>query len=429
MSPPRGAKLTTTDRRVAQQYEALPYPARNPADESKRLIRGSPSRRLEYIHHVFGGRPPGDGFRVLVAGGGTGDALMMIAQELKDAGTRAEITYLDMSEAARKIAEARAKVRGLEGLRFVTGSLLELESLGLGPFDYIDCCGVLHHLASPEAGLAALAAALAPGGGLGIMVYGRFGRAGVYELQDALRLLAPPDLPIAERVKLARKLVDDLPKAHPFANNAALVDHVKGGDAGLCDLLLHARDRAYAVEELFPFAAGAGLRITSLIDPMRYEPTVYMIDPGLRRRMADLSPIKRFGLAERLSGGMTRHVFYAVRADNDATPPEPTDPAAIPIWNDVPPADFARAVANYGVIQITFDDVRFPLPMPRLAAAIAPLIDGNRSTREVHATLAAGPRPDVTWEAFSTAFTEMARGLIGVGKLFLLRGPIAGSSA
>ncbi len=64
---------------------------------------------------------------------------------------------------------------------------------GLGPFDYIDCCGVLHHLPDPAAGLRALLSVLAPGGGLGLMVYAPHGRTGVYMLQDALRLLAPAE--------------------------------------------------------------------------------------------------------------------------------------------------------------------------------------------------------------------------------------------
>ncbi len=61
--------------------------------------------------------------------------------------------------------------------------------MGLGKFDYIDCCGVLHHLPDPAAGLAILRGALNDDGGIGLMVYGAFGRTGVYHLQEALRLL------------------------------------------------------------------------------------------------------------------------------------------------------------------------------------------------------------------------------------------------
>ena len=58
---------------------------------------------------------------------------------------------------------------GLNNIRFVQGSLLEAKALVGGDFDYVDCCGVLHHLDAPEAGLAALKAVLKPAGGMGVM--------------------------------------------------------------------------------------------------------------------------------------------------------------------------------------------------------------------------------------------------------------------
>ncbi len=137
-------------------------------------------------HHLWGGaRDWSRPLRALVAGGGTGDGLIQLAQLLTDAGRAYQITYLDLSIAARKIAEARAAARGLTGISFVTDSLLDAGDHG--PFDYIDCCGVLHHLPRPQAGFDALAAALAPGGGIGCMVYAPLGRSGVYPLAGGLR--------------------------------------------------------------------------------------------------------------------------------------------------------------------------------------------------------------------------------------------------
>ena len=128
---------------VKAQYEAYPYPERDPRDEKKRLITGSPSHPLELDHHLFGGmRDWSGGTRILVAGGGTGDALIQLAQTLTSAGKDYEITYIDLSEASRKIAEGRAKVRGLKGITFLTGSLLDAAKYG--PFDYIDCLSLIH---------------------------------------------------------------------------------------------------------------------------------------------------------------------------------------------------------------------------------------------------------------------------------------------
>ncbi len=172
---------------VQAQYEAYPYPARDPAEEARRLVIGSPSHLLEVNHYLFrGARDFARPFRALVAGGGTGDGAIMLAQQLADAGTGGEVVYLDLSAASRTIAERRAKARKLSNISFHQGSLLDLPAMGLGPFDYIDCCGVLHHLEDPLAGLKALTAVLDEAGGMGLMLYGALGRRGVYDLQAML---------------------------------------------------------------------------------------------------------------------------------------------------------------------------------------------------------------------------------------------------
>jgi 2-polyprenyl-3-methyl-5-hydroxy-6-metoxy-1,4-benzoquinol methylase len=157
---------------VKDQYEAYSYsyPERDPRDEAKRLITGSPSDPREIDHFLFGGtRDWTKPLRALFAGGGTGDGLIQLAQLLSAAKRPYDITYIDLSKASRSVAEARAKMRGLTGITFHTGNLLEAAEFG--PFDYIDCCGVLHHLPDPADGFSALRGALSPEGG-GARFYG-----------------------------------------------------------------------------------------------------------------------------------------------------------------------------------------------------------------------------------------------------------------
>ncbi|MEL6887720.1 MAG: class I SAM-dependent methyltransferase, partial [Pseudomonadota bacterium] len=105
--------MSTSD--VRAQYEAYPYPERDPKDERKRLVTGSPSLPVEMDHWLWGGaRDWSRPLRALVAGGGTGDALIQLAQMLSDAGRPYAITYLDLSEASRRIAEKRARMRKLQ---------------------------------------------------------------------------------------------------------------------------------------------------------------------------------------------------------------------------------------------------------------------------------------------------------------------------
>jgi SAM-dependent methyltransferase len=406
---------------VRDQYEALPYPPRDPRDEAKRLIVGSPSHLAEVNHFVFGGALDlAQPFRALIAGGGTGDAAIMLAQQLADSGAaQAKVVYLDWSTASRAIAEARAKARGLTNLEFVTGSLLDLDALGLGQFDYIDCCGVLHHLEDPAAGLAALKRALRPGGGMGLMLYGALGRIGVYHVQALLRSLGAHDEPPQARVALGRKLLAQLPPTNWLKRNPFVSDHVAEGDAGLHDLLLHARDRAYEVGEIAALVDGAGLRIAAFVPPARYEPASYVSDAALLKRLARLEPIERAAFAERLAGNIKAHVFYVVEAQNAVTPLRPDDPQAVPVWFDRDPGPL-RKVIRGAILTLTNEGTALRFPLPPLAVAIAAQIDGTRTLNAIHACLA--ETAGVTdWAAFSRQFGLLYAALHGAGKLLLRR--------
>ena len=182
---------------VQEQYEAYPYPARDPARELDFKLNMVSSQLPAIDQYIFGGRRDwSKPFRALVAGGGTGDGALHLASQMRELAIPGEVVYLDISRAAREVAEARAAVRGLTNIAFHTGSLLDVREAEFGLFDFIECGGVLHHLEEPSAGLQALARVLGRYGGICIMVYGRTGRAGVYEMQRIARRLAPPTLSI-----------------------------------------------------------------------------------------------------------------------------------------------------------------------------------------------------------------------------------------
>lgn len=408
------------------QYEVYPYPARAPADEAKRLITGSPSHLDEITHCVFGGRLPSDRpLRVLVAGGGTGDGTIMLAQQLADAERSgrippARITYVDLSDASRAIAQARADARGLTNIRFQRGSLLELEEVTAqdGPFDYIDCCGVLHHLPDPSAGLRSLAAALAPGGGIGLMVYAPYGRTGVYPMQAALRTMTD-GLPPAERVALARRLIQTLPASNWLLNNPFVSDH-RQADANLYDLLLHSCDRPYTVTELAELADSAGLAVGTLIDPIRYEPSTWARDPRLLKRLDGLSRLERAAWAEQICGSMTKHIAYLLRPADLAGAVAPFDgPEVIPVLRDLDGAAVAKGLPPGGSLEVEVLGSVLPLPLPRLAGPILSRIDGTATLAEIHAAIA--PKTGANWDLFFQQAKALFEALNSVGKMYVRR--------
>lgn len=406
-----------TDR-VRDQYEDLPYPPRDPADERRRLLTGTPSHILEIDHYIFAGRRDwSKPFRALVAGGGTGDALIMLAQQLNDRGCPAEIHYLDLSTASRRIAEERARIRGLDTIIFHTGSLLDAAQHGA--FDYIDCCGVLHHLPDPSAGFGALAGVLEPDGGMGVMVYGELGRTGVYHAQEMLRMIAG-DGPNAERVAVARKLVDGLPNTNWLKRNPVIGDY-RHEDAALFDLLLHSQDRAYRVPELAAELEQAGLRPIAFMPPAFYDPDTYLRDAELRRRAGALDWLQRCALAELISGAMHKHNVYCVPAGREGETVAQLADDAVPVLREADGAAMAGAIGPDGAVKLSGDGISMGLRLPPLSPAILRLVDGKRTIREIRGALAGK-----AGGAFDRQFAALYRALNGLNQM-LLRYP-AGSA-
>jgi len=389
---------------VEAQYEAYPYPERDPADEAKRLIVGSPSHPVELDHYLFAGRRDWTRpFRALVAGGGTGDALIQLAQVLASAGRTAEITYLDLSTASRRIAEARAAARGLSNIEFHTASLLDAPSFG--DFDYIDCCGVLHHLPDPQAGFDALAGALAPGGGIGLMVYAPHGRSGVYPLQSAFgRLLAgPPE----DRLKAAKAIFARLPEGHPFRRNPHLGDH-QVSDAGFYDLLLHSQDRPFTITELDATLRAAGLAMTGTPNAHLYDPAPIV---GEAADLSALSPLDRMALAEELSGSIKLHVVYAAKAGEAKGRVARPGPRMIPHLRGAARQALAQAVARSGRIPVNSALGKAHVPVPKGLAPVIARIDG-RATLEEIARAAGGD-----WFTLATTWGKLSGALTACGVL------------
>ena len=406
-----------TDAQLAAQYEAFPYPRRDPRDEAKRLIVGSPGHLQEIDHWVFGAKRPAERpLNALIAGGGTGDATMMLAQQMTRDRRPGTVTWLDRSAAALGIAQARANARKLTNIAWEQRSLLDLPGSGLGPFDYIDCCGVLHHLPDPAAGVRALASVLAPDGGLGLMVYAPHGRTGVYMIQDALRLLAPPEQPPAARLDAARRVMRHLPETAWLRHNRNFDDHINGGDAGLYDLLLNPRDRSFTVPELTALLADAGLRPTCWVEPLRYDPAPLLPDPKLRDRVAGLDATHQAALAEALAGNMAVHIVYCVRAENPLVRANPSAPGAVPVCREVTGESLAKAIRPDGTMIVSLDGLQLPVALPPLAAAILRLVDGHRPVAEIAARLAA---TGTTAEAFDRAWRGTFMALERINRLLL----------
>ena len=419
------------DPRVRQQYERFPYPERKPADEATRLISTWLDDLRMVNHHCFRGeRSFDDGFRVLVAGGGTGDGTVFLAEQLRR--RRAEVVHLDISRAAMDIARERVRLRQLDNVRFVEASLLDAPQLGLGTFDYINCCGVLHHLPDPARGLDALLPVLAPDGALGILLYAQYGRTGVYQMQSLLRLLCEPTDTDERRIELARAALAALPRTNWFLRGEDLhQDHRTGGDAGLYDLLLHPQDRAFTVPEIYEwFTDRCGLHVTWSDwhrGRLPYEPETFLgsAASGLRERVATLDPRTRCAAAELISGAIITHSFYATRQADTAAPYGDAEMVPMLANDAATGADIASVIDAHGnqpfILKHAQSGLARTLDPGRHARAVFAALDGPRTFRQIFddARRATGSSADD-----ATLFTEFEpwyRALESIDRLLLRR--------
>ncbi|MBT5845932.1 MAG: class I SAM-dependent methyltransferase [Verrucomicrobiales bacterium] len=300
---------------VRAQYENYPYPMRNPNDEKKRLVivNGDSLDQLNY--YCYEGKETFEGFRVLVAGGGTGDGTIFLAEQFRD--KNAEIVHLDMSSASVAMAKKRAETRGLNNITWMQESLLDIPKLDLGEFDLINCIGVLHHLADPDEGFRCIASVLKDSGAMSLMVYGKYGRTGVYQMQELMRFVNDGEENPQEKVENCKKVLSYLPEHNWFKRGESKNDdHITKGDVGIYDLLLHSQDRAYSVPEVYEFVAKQNLHLLDFYErrglgKFSYSPDSFLKDPVLLEKISAMDIIQQRAISELVSGGTPTHCFYA----------------------------------------------------------------------------------------------------------------------
>ncbi len=180
-------------------------------------------------------------------------------------------------------------------------------------FDQIVCTGVLHHLADPDSGLAALRSVLKPDGAMHLMVYAPYGRTGVYMLQEFCRRLGirATNEGIGNLVTVLRAL----PPGHPLETVLREAPDFQQ-EGALADALLHPQDRAYSVPQLFDFIQRGALTFGRWVKQAPYSAHCGLIGRLPQAlQMADLSLAEQFAAVELFRGTMVRHSVIVYRDD------------------------------------------------------------------------------------------------------------------
>jgi hypothetical protein len=247
---------------------------------------------------------------------------------------------------------------------------------------------VLHHLPDPDHGLRALRDVLRPSGAVRLMVYARYGRAGIYMMQEYCRLLeigaSVTDL------RTLRAALEALPADHPISGLLRRSKDFWRPEA-MADALLHPQDRAYTVPELHAWLDRCDMAFGRWIEQAPYLAECGMVARSPHAaRLAALPSRLQHATVELFRGTMVSHSFIAYR-DDSATENQPITFAGdrwrdyIPIrlpWTvcvreRLPPGSVAVLINR----SHTFTDLILAIDSfeDRLHGAI----DGNRTLAEI----------------------------------------------
>ena len=297
---------------VCAFYEAHPYPPPIEDLDRYRQFWDNPQRRRADAHLFWPGEPYREDRRILVAGCGTSQAAKYALR-----WPRAQVTGIDVSTKSIEETEKLKRKYRLDNLDLKRLPVERAKELGIS-FAQVVSTGVLHHLPDPNAGFLALREVLEPRGALHLMVYAPYGRAGVYLLQEYCRRLGIGSSD-AEIRDLAASL-KALPRDHPIAPLLSNSPDFRS-EAGLADALLHPKDRAYSVPELFETIARCGLQFGRWLRQAPYLPHCGALQATPHTPLfAELPTYEQYAAVELFRGTMLRHSAVLYRDDHPGEP-------------------------------------------------------------------------------------------------------------
>lgn len=339
-------KISKDLAKVEEHYQNYPHPFRDPNQEKERLLTVCGEFLGELNHFLYKGKENFDnGFRCLVVGGGTGDSAIYLADQLKNKNT--EIIYLDLNKSSMEVAQKRAEIRGLKNIKWVNDSILNIPNLKLGKFDYINCTDALNHLANPDMGLKNLKDSLKPEGGMGLMVYAKYGRTGVYQIQDLMNMVNKDAKSRVEEVINGKLILDNLPATNWHKRGWELFSNYKNlSEAEVYDMFLHKRDKAYSIPELYKLVENASLNFVDYLDPIEkvlLKPENYIKDSSLLQKIKKMDKVAQEAICEILTGNITKHSFYVSNQKDSVASLDDLD--NVPYFYNI--TNFAKQIYEY----------------------------------------------------------------------------------
>jgi SAM-dependent methyltransferase len=366
------------DDMVAQQYQRWVYPPPI-ADLTEWSAGNSDWLDPVHAHRIYWpDREYNPELDILIAGCGSNQAACFAFTN-----PSAHVVAIDISQPSLDHQQYLKDKHGLKNLELHLLPIEKLTALGRD-FDLVVASGVLHHLADPRAGMTALGGCLRPDGVASVMVYGKYGRAGVDLLASVFSELGLGQ--DDSSVQLVKETLEGLPTDHPAVRYLKFAPDLKS-DAGVVDTFLHGRQRTYTVADCIDLVTSAGLAFQEWFFKSGYYPLGgYGLPDGLTSTLSALPDIEVWSLMERIHAVNSCHFFVACR------PERPKENYAVDFFaaatlDYVPIMRMGCGVSGGGVVM---PHAKVPLSAERLL--FAQLVDGRRTIREIAAVVARAPQ-------------------------------------
>jgi SAM-dependent methyltransferase len=290
---------------VSNQYERWMYP--QPILDIPTWLASNwqwfdPSHAHRLLWPDRGYRP---GMDILVAGCGTNQAAIIAFTNPTARGTAIDVSQPSLDH--HSYLKSRYEMKNLELNRL---AIEDVESLGRD-FDLVISTGVLHHLADPAVGMAALGRCLRADGVAAVMLYARYGRTGVEMVQGAFR-----DLGLGQSdasLLIVREALALLPQDHPVKSYLAIAPDLNF-DAGIVDTFLHGRERSYTIDDCLELVSGAGLVFQDLFLKAPYYPPSSPTNV-IWHAISKLPRERQWAVMERVNVRNGCHFFTACRRE------------------------------------------------------------------------------------------------------------------
>jgi len=291
---------------VAQQYEKWQYP--EPIQNLETWLSNNwqwfdPS----HAHRIlWPDRPLQSDLDILIAGCGTNQAAVFAYTN-----RASKVVAIDVSQPSLDHSKYLKDKYALKNLELHLLPIEDAPSLKQD-FDLIISTGVLHHMAEPKVGMKALADVLRPDGVAAIMLYARYGRAGVEMMQAIFREMGLHQ--DEESLRMVKAAVASLASNHPVTSYISIAPDL-AFDAGMVDTFLHGRDRSYTVDDCLDLVSSAGLEFQDWFLKTSYYPPT-LTEPGNEFYAAinQLPADKMWAAMERIKTLNACHFFLATHA-------------------------------------------------------------------------------------------------------------------